>query len=100
MGEIAYCVTRGPYRGSFIKYGYDPRKEPEARMYQTIDIRQAKTRRKDHQAKETHIFDGKTLVDTTVIQLCDITDPEIQSFIDNTKLVRKSYDVNTIMFIG
>jgi general transcription factor 3C polypeptide 5 (transcription factor C subunit 1) len=99
LKQIAYCVTRGPYRGCFIKYGYDPRKELEAKVYQTIDIRQVKSRHSELQTKQTHIFDGKTLVDTTVIQICDIIDPDIKSFIDSTKLIRKSYDVSILLFM-
>lgn len=29
----------GPWRGSWVKYGYDPRKDPEARKYQILDFR-------------------------------------------------------------
>ncbi|XP_003744903.1 general transcription factor 3C polypeptide 5 [Galendromus occidentalis] len=35
----AYCVSQGPYRLCYIRYGFDPRKEPSAKIYQTLDCR-------------------------------------------------------------
>jgi len=36
---VAYIFCTGPWRNQWVRYGYDPRKEPEARMYQTMDFR-------------------------------------------------------------
>lgn len=36
---VAFYYTNGPWRCLWTKYGYDPRKHPEAKMYQTIDYR-------------------------------------------------------------
>ncbi|KAG8367641.1 hypothetical protein BUALT_Bualt16G0094100 [Buddleja alternifolia] len=35
----AYYFSNGPYRRFYIRKGYDPRKDPESRIYQTIDFR-------------------------------------------------------------
>ncbi|KAJ3147212.1 tau 95 subunit of transcription factor TFIIIC [Geranomyces variabilis] len=35
----AYSMTAGPWRDTWIRYGYDPRLDPEARFYQIIDVR-------------------------------------------------------------
>lgn len=36
---VAIYMKDGPWRMQWVKYGYDPRKIPEARMYQTLDFR-------------------------------------------------------------
>ncbi|KER26915.1 hypothetical protein T265_05903 [Opisthorchis viverrini] len=36
---FAYYMVRGPWSRSWIRYGYDPRTDPEARFYQVIDFR-------------------------------------------------------------
>lgn len=39
MPCLAFFIKDGPWRSSWVKYGYDPRKNPEARMYQILDFR-------------------------------------------------------------
>lgn len=46
-----YVATSGPWRGTWVKYGYDPREDPEARLYQIIDVRFVKTSRVFARAK-------------------------------------------------
>ncbi|KAI5634528.1 RNA polymerase III transcription factor (TF)IIIC subunit domain-containing protein [Phthorimaea operculella] len=36
---LAIRMENGPWRMLWVRYGYDPRKEPEARKYQTLDFR-------------------------------------------------------------
>lgn len=36
---VAYYFPNGPWRISWVKFGYDPRKDPKARIYQTLDYR-------------------------------------------------------------
>lgn len=36
---MAYYFINGPWRISWVKFGYDPRKDPTARIYQTLDYR-------------------------------------------------------------
>lgn len=40
---LAYTIQDGPWRKAWIKYGYDPRKDPIARFYQTLDFRMRRT---------------------------------------------------------
>uniref|UniRef100_A0A7C9A3I2 Transcription factor IIIC subunit 5 HTH domain-containing protein n=1 Tax=Opuntia streptacantha TaxID=393608 RepID=A0A7C9A3I2_OPUST len=37
--RVAYYFKRGPFHRFWIRKGYDPRKDPESRIYQIIDIR-------------------------------------------------------------
>lgn len=39
FSRVCYIFSDGPWRGCMCKLGYDPRKDPEARIYQTIDFR-------------------------------------------------------------
>jgi len=39
MAMSCYCFNNGPWRKSWVRYGYDPRRDPEARFYQVIDFR-------------------------------------------------------------
>lgn len=37
--RVAYYFSNGPFRRFWIRKGYDPRKDPESRIYQNIDFR-------------------------------------------------------------
>ncbi|XP_035909078.1 general transcription factor 3C polypeptide 5 [Anopheles stephensi] len=39
LPSIAYYYVNGPWRGTWVRYGYDPRKHFEARVYQLLDFR-------------------------------------------------------------
>ncbi|XP_053592854.1 general transcription factor 3C polypeptide 5 isoform X2 [Microplitis demolitor] len=39
LPKVAYYFTTGPWRIMWVRLGYDPRKEPSARIYQTLDYR-------------------------------------------------------------
>ncbi|XP_059049869.1 general transcription factor 3C polypeptide 5-like, partial [Achroia grisella] len=36
---LAFYMKSGPWKMLWVKYGYDPRKDPAARMYQSLDFR-------------------------------------------------------------
>ncbi|XP_077333680.1 general transcription factor 3C polypeptide 5 [Lithobates pipiens] len=36
---MAYYMLTGPWRSLWVRFGYDPRKNPEAKMYQVLDFR-------------------------------------------------------------
>ncbi|GBP06039.1 General transcription factor 3C polypeptide 5 [Eumeta japonica] len=36
---LAVYLSEGPWRAMWVKFGYDPRKDSSARMYQTLDFR-------------------------------------------------------------
>lgn len=48
---VAYYFTTGPWRSCWVKYGYDPRKHPEAKIYQMIDYRLRNTAEPEHIVK-------------------------------------------------
>lgn len=91
-----YQFKGGPWRDSLVKYGYDPRTDPNARQYQCLifrlrrlevgqmgtmwqEIRKndlAATKLSFDEHADSHIFDGKKYRDDgKVWQVCDITDP-------------------------
>uniref|UniRef100_A0A6B2L250 Transcription factor IIIC subunit 5 HTH domain-containing protein n=1 Tax=Arcella intermedia TaxID=1963864 RepID=A0A6B2L250_9EUKA len=39
LPKVAYHFTDGPWRNCWVKYGYDPRKNAESRVFQVIDFR-------------------------------------------------------------
>ncbi|XP_034945411.1 general transcription factor 3C polypeptide 5 [Chelonus insularis] len=39
LPSVAYYFLTGPWRIMWVKLGYDPRKDPSARIYQTLDYR-------------------------------------------------------------
>ncbi|CAH1391876.1 unnamed protein product [Nezara viridula] len=36
---VAYYFVTGPFRVMWVRFGYDPRKDPNSRIYQTLDYR-------------------------------------------------------------
>ncbi|KAK3308152.1 RNA polymerase III transcription factor IIIC subunit-domain-containing protein [Chaetomium strumarium] len=100
-----YQFKGGPWRDALIKYGVDPRADPQYRVYQTLIFKLHKSRigsvgrswqavrRKeigvsnfgkawqdlegvDEALLNTHIFNGQAFsTDGKVWQVCDITDP-------------------------
>nr|XP_019584487.1 PREDICTED: general transcription factor 3C polypeptide 5 isoform X2 [Rhinolophus sinicus] len=36
---MAYYMITGPWRSLWVRYGYDPRKNPDAKIYQVLDFR-------------------------------------------------------------
>ena len=36
---VAYNMSNGPWRGLWVRYGYDPSQDPVARFYQALDVR-------------------------------------------------------------
>ena len=39
LPSVAYYFMTGPWRITWVRLGYDPRKDPESRKYQTLDYR-------------------------------------------------------------
>lgn len=39
LPAAAYYFVNGPFRVMWVKFGYDPRKDPDAKIYQTLDFR-------------------------------------------------------------
>lgn len=39
LPKVAYYYLNGPWRVMWIRFGYNPKKDPNAKIYQTLDIR-------------------------------------------------------------
>lgn len=115
-GYVAYGFNSGPWRDCFIKFGVDPRSDPECRHYQSMMFQTFRREKNDTNAyvrprlwtqQESaaggaenitaggrgHIFDGQTVSpDGKVWQACDVTDPMIRQVLDITD-IRTTCDV-------
>lgn len=111
-----YVFGDGPWRDTMVRFGYDPRQDPQARFYQKLYFRNlnhpigrasvvsrrqesrnavaSMNRSSTEQARDdrrSHIFDGVTLTsETAAFQLCDITDSMLKQMIDEEEDVRDS----------
>ncbi|KAI0472120.1 hypothetical protein GGR56DRAFT_107301 [Xylariaceae sp. FL0804] len=102
---FGYQFRGGPWRDAVVKYGVDPRSDPEYRQYQTLSFKLAKTRvgeaktpwqtiRKGQYAQynrnkdfDSHLWDGESYsTDGKFWQLCDVTDPFVRKLIDEAPL--------------
>lgn len=87
---VSYSLQEGPWRNAVVKYGVDTRSLPEFRIYQT--------RRFGHGFKQSetytdppYVFDGENMMDGSIVQFCDITDPDIVTVIENAP-IRETVD--------
>ncbi|KAL4076007.1 RNA polymerase III transcription factor IIIC subunit-domain-containing protein [Scleroderma citrinum] len=116
-----YMFQDGPWRDTLVRFKYDPRKDPEARVYQRVYFRNANhpmsrtsvvTRRQegrsaatyisrsleqeesmDAERRRSHIFDGITIAkETAAFQLCDIQDPMLKDMIEKEDDLRETCD--------
>ena len=39
LTSCAFYYNNGPFRGMWVRFGYDPKKHPESKVYQTLDFR-------------------------------------------------------------
>ncbi|KAH9981862.1 RNA polymerase III transcription factor IIIC subunit-domain-containing protein [Russula compacta] len=112
-----YVFGDGPWRDAMVRFGFDPRQDPQARFYQKLYFRNLNhpigrasvvSRRQEsrtsvasmnrslsEQARDdrrsSHIFDGVTLSsETAAFQLCDIIDPMLKRMIDEEEDIRES----------
>ncbi|KAF2483380.1 RNA polymerase III transcription factor IIIC subunit-domain-containing protein [Neohortaea acidophila] len=99
---LGYYVTSGPWQGAVVKYGIDPRSNPRYRIYQTLnftlghnrEINSALGKQGHANVVNSHIFDGKTLFGVgRNWQLCDLTDPMIQTLINSPEAIRPDCDM-------
>ncbi|KAI4340052.1 hypothetical protein MLD38_024926 [Melastoma candidum] len=94
--NVAYYFNNGPFLKFWIRKGYDPRKDPESRMYQGIDFRvpqqlqsyceSAETSKSDCRWEDIcafRIFPQKCHLS---LQLFELTDDYIQEEIKNSPL--------------
>ena len=113
---VGYLFESGPWRDAIVKFGVDPRKDPNLRVYQTmmfmLDPEHNDNRRKKCKARqfstnttqpttsESHIFDGeKVSLDGKVWQVCDITDPLLKSLLSTSNLREECNVSASVIFI-
>ncbi|SPN98967.1 uncharacterized protein DNG_02006 [Cephalotrichum gorgonifer] len=119
IGYAAYQFKGGPWRDALMPYGLDPRSHPKYRAYQTLSFklpslhadkavslgkgswksirraRDAESYKYEEQNANSHIFNGETYFSNgKVWQVCDITDPVLQSMFADAK-VRPTCDVES-----
>jgi general transcription factor 3C polypeptide 5 (transcription factor C subunit 1) len=93
-GYVGYLFRSGPFKDALIRFGFDPRIDPQCRIYQTMSIqlppdsgrerlhRPAMLARK-LDSEGTHIFNGEDFyTDSKVWQICDVTDPLLKGIAD------------------
>lgn len=99
---IGYSFDSGPWRDAIVKFGVDPRKDPDLRIYQTMmfildkeynDSRRKKTEYKTRSmsnkqtSRDTHFFDGLNVsLDGKVWQICDVTDSLLKSIFSTSNI--------------
>ncbi|EJU06250.1 hypothetical protein DACRYDRAFT_73628 [Dacryopinax primogenitus] len=116
-----YIFSDGPWRDFHVKWGYDPRKIPESRIYQRMQFRNLENeytrassvrfRRANGEEdlpmeedwrgitlqrnRNTHIFNGRELFrNVGNYQLCDMTDPLLQKHIHDPNGVDQECDAS------
>ncbi|EIE20604.1 hypothetical protein COCSUDRAFT_57748 [Coccomyxa subellipsoidea C-169] len=87
LPRIAYMFRNGPWRGLWVRRGYDPRSDPTSHKYQAVDYRGV-----ERSAAEASGSSGPSYKDVTsfaaipvgecILQLCNLADDYIQSVID------------------
>lgn len=113
---VGFSFKSGPWRDALVKYGIDPRTDPQYRIYQTLSFQllskdlivaeakktpdgknawvRSERYRKDKEP--SHIFDGKGITTNgKTWQICDITEPLIRRLLDTDNL-RTECDVSTL----
>ncbi|KAG8980747.1 tau 95 subunit of transcription factor TFIIIC [Tulasnella sp. 427] len=102
---VSYAFNDGPFRDMYLRFGYDPRKDPNSRFFQRVTFRYTTPnyqRRKPvienptggenskSMFETSHIFDGKTAQNEVGpgFQLCDIHDPLLEGLINDASDIR------------
>lgn len=104
---VCYQFRSGPFRDCLVKYGIDPRKDAQYRIYQSIYFQALNNEAYDAHVENdslkygqkienttSHLFDGENLtLDGKTWQLCDVTDPTLAAIIQNAP-VRSEFDLH------
>ena len=119
-----YMFRSGPWREALVRFGLDPRVDPQYRIYQTFMFQISIEERKSNKTKwveertkyrrvmkgkkrddQSHIFDGRKIsLDGKTWQVCDVTDPLLRRLLatDNLRttcevsLRRPAHSVNLL----
>ncbi|PSK36568.1 Transcription factor tau subunit sfc1 [Elsinoe australis] len=100
---VTYAFKSGPWKDTHVKFGTDPRQDPECRKWQTLGFQLDKQRRKDKGAGEAykrphlkekppevendHIFDGKKLGENKTFQVADIVEETLKQHFDEAEVL-------------
>eukprot|EP01083_Nonionella_stella_P296640 1007687_1 len=92
LPTVAYRFISGAWRNIWIRYGFDPRKSPESRIYQMIDFRIPKEigrileiiESAKHQDAFDHTFSSAPIKLGTMYQICDLNDAEIRKIVSTS----------------
>lgn len=76
--RLSYYFAYGPFRKLWIRNGYDPRKDPESRMFQMVDFRVPKPVRKAAQAYL--IEKGEAAACITWSDICSFKEAPVKKF--------------------
>ena len=93
--EIAYKSQSGPWRGTWIRFGYDPRKDRAARMYQVVEVRATKSYSRTKPLTkdlQSHLFTSDTVCPASTLQIVDIVDASLVGDFQSVEFCRKNYD--------
>lgn len=109
---VGFSFKSGPWRDALIKWGVDPRQDPQYRIYQTLSFMTKdkmvaptttmpggrntwfRTERYKMDDEPSHIFDGTGITTNgKTWQMCDITEPLLKRILDTTDL-RSEADVS------
>lgn len=87
------CLTDGPYRLAWVKYGVDPRSDPSFRQYQVIHCRNTLVTEglveasAEEPVDQAYLFTGQDN-NSTVFQLCDLQHPTLQKIVNDKRGVQ------------
>ncbi|KAJ3075678.1 tau 95 subunit of transcription factor TFIIIC [Podochytrium sp. JEL0797] len=113
LPKYAYFVTFGPWQECWVRYGYDPREDREARLYQIVSMRMVKGPKTLKRAKrsvpsrmgamsfaehedddKSHIFDGTLFKGAARMHVCDLTDPDVTRIVESHRGIRRTCEPN------
>ena len=87
LRNVAYLFFDGPWRKSYVRFGYDPRHGPESARFQVIDFRDPALRGSQpaNYSAPGQVNDFRFLIPpvsrSALYQLCDIEDASVQKML-------------------
>ena len=96
LPRVAYLIPRGGFKDTWVRYGFDPRKDSSSAKWQMISMRSTLKKTKTFKGfssrspqttskndPNNHIFNGSNFTGSVnTFQICDIVDPDILPFLE------------------
>jgi len=92
LSFLAYSFKDGPWKHTYVRYGYDPRGDPHAFKYQVIDVGNIEKQGKydalslSYKRNEFDTYDPSFTEPPTklrqIYQLCDVGDVEVKQILE------------------